>query len=117
MVLIFSESFTILLTCKIIIILHSGEEPVDPTIGFLPPNNGTTGQGYVTFSVRVTQDVETLSRIDAEANIFFDQNEPIATPPIFNTVKNFLFVCRNFSPATRLCIMEPFGGINFHQCS
>ena len=48
------------------------------------------GQGYVTFCVRVTQDVETQSRIDAEANIFFDQNEPIATPPIFNTVKNYM---------------------------
>jgi hypothetical protein len=70
---------------------NSGEEPVDPTVGFLPPNNGTTGQGYVTFRVRVNQDVETLSRIDAEANIFFDQNEPIATPPIFNTVNNFYY--------------------------
>ena len=25
-------------------------------------------------------------RIDAEASIVFDQNEPIKTPPIFNTV-------------------------------
>ena len=59
---------------------------MDPSIGFLPPNNGSTGQGFVSFTVRVKQGVETLTRIDAEADIIFDQNEPIVTPPIFNTV-------------------------------
>ena len=65
----------------------AGEPPVDPSIGFLPPNNGTTGQGFVTFTVRAKQRVGRLSRIDAEAAIIFDQNEPIDTPPIFNTVR------------------------------
>lgn len=59
---------------------------MDPTVGFLPPNNGTTGQGFVMFTVRPVDQVESLSRIDAEATIIFDQNEPIDTPPIFNTV-------------------------------
>lgn len=59
---------------------------MDPTFGFLPPNNGTTGQGFVMFSIRPVDQVESLSRIDAEATIIFDQNEPIDTPPIFNTV-------------------------------
>ena len=59
---------------------------MDPSIGFLPPNNGSSGQGFVSFTVRVKQRVETLIRIDAEADIIFDQNEPIVTPPIFNTV-------------------------------
>ena len=63
-----------------------GEPPVDPSVGFLPPNNDTDGQGYVTFTVRPKQQVSSLSRIDARATIIFDQNEPIDTPPIFNTV-------------------------------
>ena len=59
---------------------------MDPTVGFLPPNNGTSGQGFVTFSVRADNEVRSLSQIDAEATIIFDQNDPIDTPPIFNTV-------------------------------
>jgi hypothetical protein len=64
-----------------------GEPPRDPRRGFLPPNNGTTGQGHVTFSVRVKSSVKPLTRIDAQASIIFDRNEPIDTPPIFNTVR------------------------------
>ena len=60
--------------------------PDDPSIGFLPPNNGTSGQGFVTFRVQTKEQVTSLARIDANASIVFDQNEPILTPPIFNTV-------------------------------
>ena len=67
---------------------HAGEIPDDPLIGFLPPNNGTTGQGFVRFRVRPLQQVEPLARIDANASIIFDRNEPILTPPIFNTVNS-----------------------------
>ena len=69
-----------------IIIAYTGEIPDDPLIGFLPPNNGTTGQGFVRFRVQPSQQVEPLAQIDANASIIFDQNEPILTPPIFNTV-------------------------------
>lgn len=69
----------------------SGEAPSDPSIGFLPPNNGTTGQGFVTFSI-YAGDVSNLATIDAEAAIIFDANEPINTPPIFNTVSTACFV-------------------------
>lgn len=65
---------------------HAGEVPDDPSIGFLPPNNGTSGQGFVTFRVQPLAQVEPLARIDANASIIFDQNQPILTPPIFNTV-------------------------------
>ena len=64
-----------------------GEVPDDPTIGFLPPNNGTNGQGFVTFRIQAAAHVTTNARIDANASIVFDQNEPIITPPIFNTVR------------------------------
>ena len=68
-----------------------GEPPIDPNIGILPPNNGTSGQGFVTFFVNLKEDVGTLDRIDAEAIIIFDQNEEIKTPPIFNTVGSLKF--------------------------
>ena len=71
---------------RLLISFCAGEPPVDPSVGFLPPNNDTDGQGYVTFTVRPKQQVSSLSRIDARATIIFDQNEPIDTPPIFNTV-------------------------------
>ena len=64
----------------------AGEVPDDPSIGFLPPNNGTSGQGFVTFQVHARDQIQSLARIDANASIIFDQNEPILTPPIFNTV-------------------------------
>ncbi|XP_053399758.1 uncharacterized protein LOC128557104 [Mercenaria mercenaria] len=65
---------------------QTGEAPVDPGIGFLPPNNGTSGQGYVTFSIQPHEDVEHLSTIHANASIYFDENDPIDTPNIFNTI-------------------------------
>ncbi|CAC5402584.1 unnamed protein product [Mytilus coruscus] len=64
----------------------TGLAPSDPRKGFLPPNNGTSGQGYVTFSVKPKTDVKTMARIDLKGSIYFDQNEPIDTPLIFNTI-------------------------------
>lgn len=40
----------------------------------------------MTFSVFIDEDASNLAAIDAEASIIFDVNEPIDTPPIFNTV-------------------------------
>ncbi|KAL4240889.1 hypothetical protein ACF0H5_001671 [Mactra antiquata] len=64
----------------------TGEAPIDPGIGFLPPNNGTSGQGYVSFSVKPRSDVKHLASINANASIYFDENEPIDTPNIFHTI-------------------------------
>ncbi|XP_071964990.1 uncharacterized protein [Antedon mediterranea] len=62
--------------------------PTDPLKGFLPPNpeNGTDGQGFVTFRVKPRVSTIDLSVIDAKASIIFDNNDPIETPPIFNTI-------------------------------
>ncbi|XP_033106419.1 uncharacterized protein LOC117108507 [Anneissia japonica] len=67
---------------------ETNQIPTDPRKGFLPPNpeNGTDGQGYVTFSVKPRFNTIDLSVIDAKASIIFDQNDPIDTPPIFNTI-------------------------------
>jgi RHS repeat-associated protein len=64
----------------------TGLPPKNPEIGFLPPNNGTSGQGYVMFSLNVKKDTSHMSQIDAEADIVFDMNEPIITPKIFHTI-------------------------------
>ena len=66
----------------------SGQTPANPRLGFLPPNpeNGTDGQGFITYSIEPLKNAPSRSVIDAKASIIFDQNKPIDTPPIFNTV-------------------------------
>ncbi|MEM9825059.1 MAG: CARDB domain-containing protein [Planctomycetota bacterium] len=65
----------------------TGEIPDDPRVGFLPPNlMPPEGDGFVNYSIRPKRTVVTGDIIDAEARIIFDINEPIDTPPIFNTL-------------------------------
>ena len=65
----------------------SGEAPSDALAGFLPPNDSEgIGEGFVTYTVRAKAHAPTGSMVDAQAEIVFDQNEPIDTPPIFNTI-------------------------------
>ncbi len=66
---------------------NTGEIPEDALAGFLPPNNEDgVGDGFVNYSIRAKRNVETGAVIDAEARIVFDTEEPIDTPPIFNTI-------------------------------
>ena len=66
---------------------ETGETPENPLIGFLPPNNEDgVGDGFVTYSIRPGRTAETGDVIDAVATIIFDTEEPISTPPIFNTL-------------------------------
>ena len=65
----------------------TGEQPLDPLIGFLPTNDDAgRGEGFVTYTVRPKRTAETGDVIDSVARIVFDVNEPIDTPPIFNTL-------------------------------
>ncbi len=65
----------------------TGDIPLDPFAGFLPPNDEEhRGEGFVTYTIRPRSDAPTGARIDAEATIVFDDNEPIDTPAIFNTL-------------------------------
>jgi hypothetical protein len=65
----------------------TGDLPLDPLKGFLPPNivKGQ-GEGSVTYTVKAKNTVQSGDVIDAQARIVFDTNEPIDTPPIFNTL-------------------------------
>lgn len=65
----------------------TGFLPLDPQLGFLPPNvNSPEGEGFVNFSVRSRSGSVTGTRLDAKATIVFDTQPPIDTPPIFNSV-------------------------------
>jgi len=61
--------------------------PIDPLVGFLPPNQmSPEGEGFVSYSILPQADATTGTRIDADARIVFDLNDPIDTPAIFNTI-------------------------------
>ena len=54
--------------------------PIDPLIGFLPPNvNYPEGEGAVMFHTRLRPGVQHLDTASTSALIFFDANEPIPT--------------------------------------
>ncbi|MBR5591923.1 MAG: InlB B-repeat-containing protein [Kiritimatiellae bacterium] len=56
--------------------------PEDVYAGILPPNDEThRGEGYLTYRVKVREDVPAGVRIDNSATIIFDYNEPIETDP------------------------------------
>jgi hypothetical protein len=65
----------------------TGGLPDDPFAGFLPPNtNAPAGEGYVSFYIRPRPDAwEGLVLVNT-ADIVFDYNESILTPPVTNTV-------------------------------
>jgi hypothetical protein len=66
----------------------TGSPPFNISTGVLPPNpvDSTDGQGYVTFSVRALASTPAGTRVHAEATIVFDEEAPIVTPKIFNTI-------------------------------
>lgn len=78
---------------------ETGRPPIDPGVGFLPPNpeNGTDGEGFVTYSIRPNREVNTYDVIEAEARIIFDKNDPIDTEPTFNTIDRDAPFTRNVS--------------------
>lgn len=65
----------------------TGDLPDDPLIGFLPPNMmSPEGEGFVSYLINADADVPNGARLDAEARIIFDTNEPIDTPLHFNKI-------------------------------
>ena len=62
--------------------------PTSAYDGFLPPNNKDThdGEGYVSFTVRLDDELTTNTKIEYYASIIFDTNEPIVTNTWLNTI-------------------------------
>ncbi len=66
---------------------NTGETPLDPFAGILPPNNANRdGEGYVIFTVEAKSSFANRTMITNSATIVFDQNEPIIT----NATENLL---------------------------
>ncbi|MCC7349479.1 MAG: hypothetical protein IT446_02825 [Phycisphaerales bacterium] len=65
----------------------TGDDPIDPFSGFLPPDAAAgQGQGFVNYTIRAAANSPTATVIDAQASIVFDTNAPLATPAIVNTI-------------------------------
>jgi RHS repeat-associated protein len=63
------------------------DAPSDPLAGFLPPDATVPqGEGYVTYSVRPKASLGTGAVVAAKATIVFDQNAPIDTNSVSNTI-------------------------------
>lgn len=66
----------------------TGELPLDPLAGFLPPNDDSgRGEGYVSFSIYPRADATHGTIITNSATIVFDTNEPIVTNEVMNTIR------------------------------
>ncbi|MEM8601011.1 MAG: CARDB domain-containing protein, partial [Bacteroidota bacterium] len=66
---------------------QTGTVTRDPLGGLLPPNNTPPeGDGFFAYRITPREDAPDAARIDAQASIIFDNNAPIETPPIFNTL-------------------------------
>jgi RHS repeat-associated protein len=61
--------------------------PDDPLAGFLPPNRSAPeGEGFVSYTVQPLATLNTGTVINAQATVIFDDNKPINTPLVFNTI-------------------------------
>jgi RHS repeat-associated protein len=65
----------------------TGELPLDPSIGFLPPDKANgIGAGFVSYTVLAKSSDTTGTVINAQATVDFYTQPPINTPQIFNTI-------------------------------
>ncbi len=65
----------------------TGDLPLDPFAGFLPPNTAAPiGDGFINFNVRSKPGLADGTRIDALATVVFDTEPPLDTPAVHNTI-------------------------------
>ncbi|HEB61521.1 MAG TPA: T9SS type A sorting domain-containing protein, partial [Bacteroidetes bacterium] len=64
----------------------SGNEIEDPFSGFLPPNiSKPEGEGSVTFTIGLKENIKDGLTVNNRASIYFDANKPITTNSFINT--------------------------------
>jgi len=62
--------------------------PVNPLIGFLPPNDSTgSGNGNVTFSINLKDSLSDGTQVQNRASIVFDYNDAMLTP-VYQNIKD-----------------------------
>jgi subtilase family serine protease len=65
----------------------TGAPPADPMLGMLPVNDALHhGEGSVNYTINPKPGTKTRDIIAPKARIIFDSNEPLDTPPMFNTI-------------------------------
>ncbi|QEC44074.1 putative secreted protein (Por secretion system target) [Pseudobacter ginsenosidimutans] len=65
----------------------TGFPPTDVMKGFLPVNDPEhAGEGFITYTIKGAPNAATGDTVHAKASIVFDDNAPIETPPIWNTL-------------------------------
>ena len=65
----------------------TGQAPVDPFAGFLPPNDSTgRGEGHVSYTIMAKNDLPEGTEITNSATIVFDINDPIITNEVVNVI-------------------------------
>ncbi len=65
----------------------TGQPPVSPDVGFLPPEDGSgNGEAYVTYSVKAKADATSGTVVSAQARIVFDTQPPMDTPAVKATL-------------------------------
>jgi len=65
----------------------TGDLPADPLTGMLPVNDAQHhGEGSVSYTIKPKVTARTRDIVSPKAKIVFDVNEPIDTPPLFNTI-------------------------------
>ena len=68
---------------------NTGEPPIDPSLGFLPPNDENhSGEGHVTFTIKPKDGLEDGTEITNRATIIFDDNEAIDTNEVTNIIQS-----------------------------
>ena len=83
---------------------ETGQYPMDPTAGFLPPNhNPPEGDGSVFFTIKPKENLPSGTQLCNEASIVFDVEDPIITPPWCNVL--------DFDdPVSQMLALEPEQG-------
>lgn len=78
----------------------TGQSPVNPMIGFLPPGAGASAA----FSVTPALGITTGSQVSEQATVVFDANSPMSTSAWINTIDNTAPVSQvSALPSTSAC--------------
>jgi hypothetical protein len=65
----------------------TGDVPANPLAGFLPPDvTAPQGEAFVAYAILPRASVSTGTQINAKATVVFDNNAPLDTASIFNTI-------------------------------
>jgi len=66
---------------------NTGQIPLDPTVGFLPPDNSSgIGEGFVSYTIMANSSDPTGTVINAQATVTFYTQPHLNTAKIFNTI-------------------------------